>query len=162
MTAQNGVQQSEMVPTEGAVPSPIFGKLGRPFTLAGATHHYKAYSLRGIEGLKDSLREIGFPILPMEGSSFGQMLVEGAVGTSNFGPILQILNLVSATSFDETLFDNADGDDIAAAIDGFFAQSGMRWIDQLLKNFAPRAERVIEQQMGDLIDQAMTGTSGNP
>lgn len=161
MVSQNGVQSSENPPNGGAAVSPIFGKLGRPFTLAGATHHYKAYSLRGIESLKDDLRTIGFPLLPMENATFGKMLVEGSVGKADFGPLLAMLNLISATQFDESIFDNADGDEIADAVDGFFAQSGMRWIDQLLKNFVPRAERVMETQMGQMIDNALTGISEN-
>jgi hypothetical protein len=162
MTTRNGTNKSGEPSNGETTAPPIFGKQGRAFELAGETHHYKAYSLRGIEGLKDSLREINFPLLPMANASFGTMLVEGSVGTSNFEPLLQVLNLITGETFDESIFEQADGDELAVVIDGFFAQSGMRWIESLLKNFVPRAEKVMEIQMGQMIDQALTGISENP
>lgn len=147
-------KQPETVAVEIPLPSlHVFGRTGKEYRLDTQVFHYKVYTLAGITDLQTKIQAMNLPMLPSPGMSFGEMIVEGAGGTGNYGPMHNFLTILTQEELPEGIEGETPPEDLIAAFDGFFAQSGMKWLDNMVKNFAARASVVMDETLQTAVSQ---------
>jgi hypothetical protein len=127
------------------------GFLGAQVQLGVETYHLAVITTAGAEEVQQYLTKAEWPIgLYVEGS-IGVTLLDAANAQRRFEVVKALLDRAVLEPLPEDVVDTSSTDQMAAVIDAFFEQSGLRWLGRIIKNslavFSSQTDKVLDREM---------------
>lgn len=118
----------------------------------GEIYHVARLTAAGVADIQQLLLS-GMPAV--DGETVGEQLVGGMLMTQNFAPMRLFLEKAIEEDLPERIEFVSTPDELMYAIDTFFHQSGLRWLENMVKNLTSRAAKAMEEQMASLVDETI-------
>lgn len=134
----------------------VFSGTGAEIHIGDRTFHTAALTGNGVSLFQDYLSSGGIPAYQTsDEDSPGEIIVNGCLFSKNHAELTKFLAWCIEEDVPEDLSQTANPGDLVTCIDQFFDQSGIRWLERVIKNLASRASIMIDNQMGRLADQLL-------
>jgi hypothetical protein len=158
--AQLAAEQAATAKAREAAPKHVFGAAMGDVTLAGATYALARLTTAGILDLQAKLGANAIPAI--DGPTIGDSFVNAAfLAGGQFAPLVSLFRMMLAEpeSLPDDFYFAATPEEMVAAINLFFEQSGLSWLQTLVKTYGGRATQATIRFVESTIDNALTRTN---
>jgi hypothetical protein len=131
-------------------------------------YHLAKLTSAGTTEVQEFLTSSGTP--SVDGDTVGEAVVAGCLFVKRHDILYKLLSMIIEEDLPENITYNSSPTDMMYAVDVFFEVSGLNWLARLVKDSASRASRVIEERLGEIVEQGanqamtpqITGLENNP
>lgn len=146
----------------------VFARTGSAVTLGTSAYHVRVPTLAGAKEFHDWLDgHLSPQALGMGGgSTIGDILVSAVLSTASFGLLRELITRAIAEDLPDGAEQDADYEQLVTVVNVFFEDSGIHWLENLVKILAASMRRqmagVMDAAAPSLLDQVASAVSTTP